>query len=215
MPDYTQYTPQWWQPDLRLPSVAPSAQTQFLEMINKLLPYTSPNDYRRWATYLYANAPNSFGAYAPENLAGWQPTITPQQQAQFETPERHTQARQAISQAVDVDSPVKAWLDAITKTAEEYAPGGTFAPEGRRTRAQQRGYEQAMTTYLEQPTGYGVSQEEAALWRPWLETYIAPTTGKMAPTVSANAPEWMLRSSLYGPQSNKVRGSRWANPGWF
>lgn len=209
----TSWMPEWYNPNVTIPTATPSPQTEYMEMVNRMMPYGSAYDVPRWAQYLYANQPQVFTGYAPQAVNAWSPFAAPQLQ---DTRARYDQARSTLlgEGGLDVDSPVRQWLDVITGTAQKFAPTSA-APEARRTRGQQREYEKTMSELMEQPEAYGVAKETGALWKPWLESYLAPTTQRLDTRISPTAPEWMLRSSILGPQTTKYRGNTWAQKRWL
>jgi hypothetical protein len=197
--------PAWWNPDIVYPTITPSPQVSFMESVNRMMPYISPLDQRRWATYLWSNAPTVF-PYAPETLGDWRPPPV----AAPPAAQRTQQAQQTLmgpEGTIDPDAPARQWLESIIGVAGEYA--------GPRTRGQQRQYEQRVGEMFANPMSYGVSQEEGAMWQPWIQSLVQPTTQHLSTRISPQAPEWMQAASIYGPKTTRFRGTKWANPRWF
>lgn len=222
MVDYSQWLPNWLQPTVTIPEATPTPQTQFLDVVNRLMPYMGPNDIRAWAQYLQTHAPQTYTSYAPETVAAWQPpALTRQQERTYNAPERIQAAKQAMfdQNMVDPDAPAREWLKNIFSTAEQYS--------GEQSKRRQQEYwrllgsaantqtNTAGTGLLGSPASFGVTQEEGALWRPWLESFLSPTRQRMTGSIATNAPSWVSDSSLYGPYNQYRRGSAWANPRWM
>jgi hypothetical protein len=202
--------------------MAPSVEAEFLDVVNRMLPSMGPMDVQPWAQYLYAQAPTTYGTYAPETVAAWRPPrFTPQQQQQLTTAPRYQQARQTMMPMIDPDSPVKDWLNTIFTTAEQFAPGSERVPGQRATRRQQQEYwrliggPEERTGLMGKPTAYGVPEQTAELWRPWLESFLAPTQERPPRYMVPGMPGWVGRSYWLGPQTNVQRGGTWANPRWL
>jgi len=219
---YGDWLPQWYNPEAFYPSATWSPQAEYIDTVSKLMPYMSPLDVKPWATYLYTQAPEAF-PYTPEQLGSWRPpAFTPAQEREQQLNTRFSQARQQLfgdNALVDEASPVREWLNAVIGTAEQYAPS-TAAPEARPSRGQQQelwrqiGDIESQTGLLGKPQAYGVSTETAALWRPWLEQFLAPTQQTGMKYLPSTAPSWLQSASLRGPKTSTQRGGVWGNPRW-
>jgi hypothetical protein len=219
--NYGSNMPSWYQPDAWIPTATPSPQVEFAEMANRLMPYMSPLDYRPWMTYLRTQEPSVFTEYTPERLAAWQPPrMTEQAYTPYTTRPRVEAARGELMGGLDPDSPAREWLNSIFNLAEQAAPT-SGAPEARPSRMQQQEYWRSIgdmatgTGLLGSPQSYGVPTEQAQLWQPFLEQFLAPTRERTPTYMPQNAPSWLMRSSLYGPRTSMQREGVWANPQWM
>jgi hypothetical protein len=210
---YQQWMPSWLNPQTTIPTATPSPQVEFMEAANRLLPQMSPYDVRPWAQYLYAQEPQVFTGYNPQTVAAWQPPrLTAQQSAAYQNPERIQQGWDTLSGMVDPDSPAREWLNTVFQTAKQYQNP---------TRRGQQDYYRLMgdtatgTGLLGAPTSYGVTKEQAALWQPWLQSYIAPTTERLPKNTPTNAPSWITSSAMLGQPTTTRRASSWGNSRWL
>ena len=218
------YTPPWYDPNAWIPTATPSPQVEFMEAINRLMPTMSPQDYQPWLSYLRTQQPDVFTGYTPENIAQYQaPQRTPEQERALNVPERYDQAKGTLfgtGGIIDPDSPAREWLNSIFSTGQQLAPK-TAAPESAPSKMQQQdiwrllGGVQEGTGLLGSPTSYGVSKEQAALWQPWLEQFLAPTTRNLPNYLPSNAPSWLASSGTQAPKTSVSRAGTWANPRWL
>jgi len=223
--DYQQWLPTWYDPALRYPTATYSPEAEFVNAVSAAMPYMSPSDYRPWMAFLRAQAPGTF-AYSPEMTAQMQvPRMLPEAYAPYQTAGRVEQAREALMGGerplIAESSPVRQWVDAVMGAAQTFGYGGEQSPWGTPTRRQRLEYMRTMGSpetqsgILGTPQGFGVSEEQAALWTPWLEQFIAPTQEKAPTWLPQNAPNWLTESATVGPRTSVRRGGTWANPRWL
>ncbi len=206
--DYSSWTPSWWQGGQTIPTTVPSTSVEFLEAANQLMPYMSPQDMARLGMYLYAQQPKVFTGYAPQNIQSWAPPrLTKAQEKTLYSPDRYTQAQNYMfgdtgtAGKIDPDSPVRQWLQNIMATGQQYGP--------QNTRAQRRTVESQLSDLLGSPQSYGVDETGAALWKPWLQSFVAPTTKKMQWPASSELP-WAQASSWKNPAAGSTtRNKQW------
>jgi len=220
----SEWLPSWYNQNAWIPTATPSPQVEFMEAVNRLMPQMSPQDYQPWLSYLRTQQPDVFTGYTPEAIAQYQPPQrTPEQERALNVPGRYEQAKQSLfapSGIIDPDSPAREWLNSIFSTGQQLAPK-TAAPESAPSKMQQQdlwrllGDTQGGTGLLGSPTSYGVSQEQAGLWQPWLEQFLAPTTRNLPSYLPSNAPSWLTGSGMQAPITSVSRAGNWANPRWL
>ena len=218
---YGDWLPEWYNPQATYPTATWTPQAEYLGAVSRMMPYMSPYDVKPWATQLYAQAPEAF-PYTPEQLGSWRPpAMTRQQEREQQMASRFAQAREQLfgGGVLDENSPVREWLNSIIGTAEQYAPTSA-APEARPSRGQQQefwrqiGSAETQSGLLGRPEAYGATAETAALWRPWLEQFLAPTQRTGMKYLPSTAPSWVQSASLLGPKTSTQRGGVWGNPRW-
>lgn len=200
--------PEWWMNNPTIPTATPSPQTEFMEVANAMMPYASPYDWQKWANYLWANEPQVYTGYTPQALQAWTPPrLTKAQEQAYYNPERYTAAQNFLfgdtgtTGKIDLDSPVRQWLQSLVTTGQQYGP--------QNTRAQRRTIESQLNDLLSSPQSYGVDEATGALWKPWAQSFVAPTTKKVPWAARSELP-WVQTSSWKNPAAGSTtRNKQW------
>jgi len=219
--DYEPWAPEFYERRRWVEDVDWSAETEFLDAVNQLIPFMSPIDQEYWMSYLAKAEPEIYGDYF-QGLENWEPPRDIDQW-QYDLASRPYMIRDILFGPggepgnelglIDPNSPVGQQIASILQLQQKYGAGSENVG-ARRTRAQQEYYDREMQRLL----NWMPTDQEAAnvwnLWRPLLEELVSPTMWQAPLSERASLPTFRQGSYLSERRGQNI-GWGWQNPRWL